>query len=45
MDSHRRKQRREILDLAGQVEWAGNLDEMREGRSVAEWSLSPAVMR
>jgi Arc/MetJ family transcription regulator len=28
----RQKQRRKILDLAGKVEWIGNLDEMREGR-------------
>jgi Arc/MetJ family transcription regulator len=28
----RQKQRRKILDLAGKVEWVGNLDEMREGR-------------
>ncbi|MGH7094768.1 MAG: type II toxin-antitoxin system VapB family antitoxin [Stellaceae bacterium] len=28
----RHKKRRKILDLAGKVEWVGNLDEMREGR-------------
>lgn len=28
----RQKRRRKILDLAGKVEWVGNLDEMREGR-------------
>ena len=28
----RQRQRRKILDLAGKVEWVGNLDEMREGR-------------
>jgi Arc/MetJ family transcription regulator len=28
----RQKRRRKILDLAGKVEWIGNLDEMREGR-------------
>lgn len=28
----RRKRRLKILDLAGKVEWVGNLDEMREGR-------------
>jgi Arc/MetJ family transcription regulator len=28
----RQKKRRKILDLAGKVEWVGNLDEMREGR-------------
>jgi len=28
----RQKRRRKILDLAGKVEWDGNLDDMREGR-------------
>jgi Arc/MetJ family transcription regulator len=28
----RQKRRRKILDLAGKVEWVGNLDDMREGR-------------
>jgi Arc/MetJ family transcription regulator len=28
----RQKQRRKILDLAGNVEWVGNLNEMRQGR-------------
>jgi Arc/MetJ family transcription regulator len=28
----RRKQQRKIMDLRGQVEWEGNLDEMRRGR-------------
>jgi Arc/MetJ family transcription regulator len=28
----RQKRRRKILDLAGKVEWVGNLDEMRGGR-------------
>jgi Arc/MetJ family transcription regulator len=28
----RQKRRRKILDLAGKVEWVGNLDEMRQGR-------------
>lgn len=28
----RLKRQRKILDLAGKVEWIGNLDEMREGR-------------
>jgi len=28
----RQKKRLKILDLAGKVEWVGNLDEMREGR-------------
>ena len=26
------KRQRKILDLAGKIEWVGNLDEMREGR-------------
>ena len=28
----RQKRRRKILDLAGKVDWVGNLDETREGR-------------
>jgi Arc/MetJ family transcription regulator len=28
----KRKERKEILKLAGKLHWEGNLDEMREGR-------------
>jgi Arc/MetJ family transcription regulator len=28
----KRKQRKEILNLAGKLRWEGDLDEMREGR-------------
>ncbi len=28
----KRKERKEILKLAGKLQWEGNLDEMREGR-------------
>src|SRR6185437_2976258 len=40
-----KKKQLSILDLAGKVEWVGNLAEMREGRFLEERSLSPVVMR
>jgi Arc/MetJ family transcription regulator len=28
----RSRRRKKVLDLAGKIQWIGNLDEMREGR-------------
>jgi Arc/MetJ family transcription regulator len=28
----RQKRRKKILDLAGKIDWVGNLDDIREGR-------------